>query len=129
MCKTWCLIGSCAKLEVAQSAAPSFQQHHLLPVVGDVADVLTRLSIVDHSPAGYVDVLVFAVGSVTLVLTAVAPVLSKHMTLVFQVEQCPVVVVSAQDDVASASTVSAVGATIVVILHMLQVHATPTALS
>ena len=48
--------------------------------------------------------------------------LGEDMTLVFQMEQRPVVVVAAQDDAAAVAAVAAVGATIGLILHMAQVH-------
>ena len=111
-----------AELEVAQSAASAFQQHDFLPVVGNVADILSRLSIVDHRPARHVDIHVLAVGPVTLVLTAIASVFSEDMALVLQVQQRPVVVVATQDDAATLATVATVRTSVGVILHMAQVH-------
>ena len=86
LCIAWCLVGSRAELEVAQSAAPALQEQHLLTVVGHVADILARLGIIDHGAAGHVDIHVLAVGAVAFVLAAVAAVLCKDMALVFQVQ-------------------------------------------
>ena len=58
----------------------------------------------------------------TLVLAAIAPVFSEDMAFVLQVKQCPVVVVTTQNDAAALSSVAAIGATVGVILHMAQVH-------
>ena len=99
-----------------------YLEQHLLAVVGDVADVLARLGIIDHRSAGHVDVDVLAVRAVTLVPTAVAPVLRKDVALVLQVQQRPVVMVPAQVDVSTPAAVAPVGAAVRVILHVLQVH-------
>ena len=62
----------------------------------------------------------------TLVLTTVATVLREDMTFVFQVQQRPVVMITAQDD---AATLTAVTSAVGIIFHMLQVHRSPTALT
>ena len=65
----------------------------------------------------------------TLVAAAVAPMLSKHMALIFQMEQGPVVVVATQVDTAAMTTVAPVGASVGVVLHMAQVHRAPATLA
>ena len=65
----------------------------------------------------------------TLILAAVAAMLRKDMTLVLQVQQCPVVMVAAQDDAAALAAVTAVGTTIGVVLHMAEVHRPSTTLA
>ena len=116
------LVGCRAELEIAESASSAFQQHDLLTVVGDVADVLARLRIIDHRTAGHVDIDILAIGAVTLVAPAVPAVLGEDMTLVFQMEQGPVVMVAAQDDTATLATVTAVRSPVGIVLHVAQVH-------
>ena len=116
------LVRGAAELEVAQSSATAFQQHDHLAVVRHVAHVLSRLGVIHHRTAGHVDVDVLAVRAVTLVPTAVAPVLRKDVALVLQVQQRPVVMIPAQVDVATPAAVAPVGAAVRVILHVLQVH-------
>ena len=65
----------------------------------------------------------------TLVASAVAAMLRKDMTLVFQVEQRPVVVVATQDDATTLTAVATVGTAVRIVFHMLQVHAALTALT
>ena len=65
----------------------------------------------------------------TLVLAAVAAMLCKDMALVFQVQQRPVVMVTAQDDTTTLTAVTAVRTAIGIILHMAQVHGALAALS
>ena len=65
----------------------------------------------------------------TLVTTTITTVLSEDMTFVFQVQSRPVVMITTQDDTTALTAVSAVGTTIRVVLHMLQVHASFSAFS
>ena len=125
----WSLIGGRAKLEVAKSSASALQQQHLLSVVGNVANILARLGIIHHRTARHIDIHVLAVGAMTLVATAIAAMLGKHMTLVFQVEQCPVVVVAAKIDASALTSVATIWTSVGIILHMPKVHASPSALS
>ena len=129
MREAWRLACGGAKLEVAQSSASTFQQHYLLPVVSDVAHILSRLSIVDHGSAWHVDILVLAVGAVALVGSAVATMLGEDVLLVFQVQQGPVVVVAAQYDASAMPTVAPVGSAVGLVFHVSEVRRSPAALS
>ena len=124
-----CLVRSGAELEVAQSAAAALQQHNLLPVVGNITYILTRLGIVDHRSTRHVDIHVLAIGTMTLVLAAITAMLGKDVALILQVQQCPVVMVAAQDDAAALAAVTAVGTAVRVVLHMAQVHRAPATLT
>ena len=55
--------------------------------------------------------------------------LREDMTLVFQVQQRPVVMITTQDDAASLTAVTSVGTAVGIVFHMLQVHRSPTALT
>ncbi len=65
----------------------------------------------------------------TFVAPSVASMFGKDMSLIFQVEQCPVIVVATQIDAASTPSVTSVGATIGLILHVAQVHGAPATFS
>ena len=65
-----------------------------------------------------------AVGAMTLVAPTIASMLCTHMTLIFQVEQGPVVMVAAQDDTAAIATVAAIRTTVGLVLHVTKVHGT-----
>ena len=114
--------GGCTELEVSESASSSLEQHHLLSVVSDVADILAGLGVVDNGAAGHVDVYVLAVLSVTLVASAVASVFCEDVALEFQVEQCPVVMVASEDDASSVSAVATVRSAVRIILDVSEVH-------
>ena len=126
---TRCLIRSRSELEITQSATTAFQEEHLLTIISDITDVLSRLGIIDHCTTGYVDIHILTVGTVTLVLAAVAAMLCEDMTLVLQMEERPVVMIATQDHAAAFATVTTIGTTVGVILHMAQVHTTLAALA
>ena len=129
LCEAWCLIGGRAELEVAESTATTLEQDDFLSVVVHVAHKLTCLGIVDHRTRRHIDVDIAAIGAVTLVGTAVATVFSEDVSLIAQVQQGPIVVVAAQDDITTPAAVTAVGTAVVVVLQMLQMHRAATALS
>ena len=126
---TWSLIRGSTKLEVTQSATTAFQQYDFLPVVGDVTDVLSRLGIIDDRTARHIDIHVLAVRSMTLVTTAITTMLRKDMALIAQVKQRPVVMVTAQDDASPLATVATVRTSVWIILHMTEMHRSPSALA
>jgi len=51
------------------------------------------------------------------------------MTLIFQVKQCPEVVISPEINASSISSVASIGASVGLILYMTQVHGASSALS
>ena len=122
LCITGSLVRSRAELEVTKTATTTLQKQHLLTVVGDIADVLTRLGVIDHRSTRHIDIDILAIGAMTLVLTAVTTMLGKDMALVFQMEQRPVIMVSTQNDATTLATITAIGATVGVILHVTKVH-------
>ena len=75
MCIARSLIGCCAELEVAQSAATTFQKNHFLLVFHNIADILSGLGIIYDSTARNINIDILAVSAVTLVATAIAAVL------------------------------------------------------
>ena len=100
-----------------------------MAVFGDVAQVGTCLGIIHHSAAGHLDDLVLTILTATLVLRTIATVPSKGMTVVAQVQQRPIVTVTAQDDMSSTSAVTSIRATIGVVLHATHVCAAAAALT
>ena len=100
-----------------------------MSVVGDVANVFARLGIINHCAARHVDILVLAVGAVAFVAAAIASMFGKHMALVFQVQQSPVVVVAAQDDAAALAAVATVGTAVGLVFDMSQVHGATSTLA
>jgi len=61
--------------------------------------------------------------------SAVAAMFGAYMAFVFQVEQCPVVVVGTQVYAASVTSVASVGASVWVVFHVAQVHRAASAFS
>jgi hypothetical protein len=47
----------------------------------------------------------------------------KQMSLILQVQQRPIVVIATQDNASAITTIAAIRSTIIIIFHMLQVHA------
>ena len=124
-----CLIGGGAELEVAQSAASAFEQHHDLSVFDDIAEIFAGFGIVGHGAGRHLDVAVGAVAAVATAFAAVAAVSGKNVTVIAQVEQRPVVAVAAEVDVASAPTIAAVGAAEGLVFGAVHVHRTAAALT
>ena len=58
----------------------------------------------------------------TLVAAAVTAVLCKDVAFIFQVKECPVVMITAQVDTATLAAVATVGSAVGVVLHVLEVH-------
>ena len=129
MCEAGSLVGGAAELEVTQSAATPFQQYHLLSVVGDVTDIFSCLRIVDYRTTRHVDIHILAISAMTLVTAAVATMLRKDMPLEFQMQQRPVVMVTPQDDTATLAAITTVRTTVRVILHMTEMHRSPSPLA
>ena len=129
LCIPGCLIRSGTELEITQSAPATFQQHDLLTVVGHIAHEFSGFGIVDHGSWRHVHIDIFAVGSVALVPPAIAAVPGEDVAFVFQVQQRPVIMIAAQDDVAAPAAVAAVRAAVGVVLDVLQVHRPSPALT
>ena len=118
---------SLAAIQDAQSLAQEYgqqqiEQQHLLSVIGDVAHILSRLGVIHHRSARNVNINILSVLAVTLVPTAVSTVFGKHVTLIFKMQQSPVIVVAAQVYVSSPSAVASVGTAIGLIFDVPQVH-------
>jgi hypothetical protein len=83
---------------------------------GDVAYIFACLSVVDDGAARDLDNLILSVLAEALVLASRLTVTGKGMTVVAQVEQRPVVAVTAQNDMASSSAIAPVGTSVRTIL-------------
>lgn len=124
-----CLVGGGAKLEIAQSAASAFEQHHDLSVFDDIAEIFTGFGIVGHGAGGYLNVAICAVTAVAAAFAAVAAVAGKNVAVIAQVEQRPVVAIAAQVDIPPAPTITAVGAAEGLVFGAVHVHRTAAALT
>ena len=129
LCEARSLTGGRLEVPVAQSASSSLQQDYFLSVLGDVADVLARLGVVNHRAAGHFDDLVLAVLAEAAVLGAAFAVTGHDVTVVAQVQQGPVVAVPAQDDVPPASAVATVRPSVGHVLGAAHVCGTTAALA
>ena len=105
-----CLVGSRFEIPVAQTSAASAQELDFLSVVGHLTEEFAGVGIVNSRSARNFDNAVLAVLSEAAAFAAGLSVGSEDVALIFQVEQCPKVAVTPEDDVSSASSVSAVGA-------------------
>ncbi len=97
-------------MPVAEAAAAAAQQLHELSVVGDLRQVVARFGVVHHRAAGHIYGYVLAVFSETAPGAAALTVAGEYVAAVFERQQRPHVAVAAQDDVAAAAAVAAVGA-------------------
>ena len=129
LCIARCLVSGGAELKVAKATAAALEKNHLLTVVGDVTDILARFRIVDDGATGNIDVDILTVGAVAFITTTIATMFGEDMPLVFQMEEGPVVMVAAQDHAAAMPTVTTVGTTIGVVLHVAQMHGSSASLS
>ena len=124
-----CLVGGGAKLEVAQSAASAFEQHHDLSVFDDIAEIFTGFGIVGHGAGRYLDVAICAVAAVAAAFAAVAAVAGKNVAVIAQVEQGPVVAIAAEVDISPAPTIATIGAAEGLVFGAVHVHRTAAALT
>ena len=122
-------VGRALEMPVAQSATAAFQQHHLLPVVGDVANKLARLGIEHGCSARHLDNAVLACLAKAAALATRHAVGGKHMALIFEVKQCPQVAVAAQNHAAAIAAVATIGSAFRNIFGTMKVCRTSAALS
>ena len=126
---TWRLIGRSTELEITKSATTTLEQKHLLPIISYITNVLASLSIVNHRTTRHVNIDVLTVSAMTFITSTITTMLSKEVTLIFEVQQRPVVVVAAKIDASSTSAIATVRSTIRLVLHVAQVHGAFTTLT
>ena len=107
--KFWGLQRGCFEEGIAFAAATTFQQDDFLFVFGDFAHHGMVFRTVGNRAQRHIDVDVVASGTRELVFAAWNTVACEDVLGVTQVEQCPKLGVAAQDDVATATAVAAVG--------------------
>ena len=129
LCIAGSLIGCRLEMAVALSAAASLQQHHDLSVFGHIADVFAGFCIIDNGSTGHFDSTVFSVLAGTPFGTAAFTIGGHDVAFILQVEQCPVVAVSPQIDMASSASVASVGSPFRNVLFAAEVRRTSAALS
>ena len=114
-------------MDIAKTTAPTLQQGYKLTVLHNIAQELACLGIVCHSTAWNIHYFTLAVGACTLVYSAILTIACEYMTLVFEMQECPVIPVSAQDNIAPFASVATVGTAIRDILGTMQMRHTTTA--
>ena len=112
---------------VSESAPSSSEQQYHLSVLHDVADVFSGFGIVGHGSWRHVDVPVFAVGTMATAFSAVSSVSGKDVPVVAEMEEGPVVVVTPQIHVSSASSIATVGTSVGLVFGPVHVHAASSA--
>ena len=93
-----------------------------MSVACHIAYVLAGFGIVCDGSGGDIDILVFAVAAMRTAFRAISAVSSEHMAFISEMEKGPVVMVASEIDIASPSSVSAVGATIGLVLRTVHMH-------
>ena len=116
-------------MPVAQATSSALQEHYLLFVACHLADIFTRLGIIDHRTHRHLDDGILAVLSERLVGHTCLAISGEDVTLVTQVEQGPVVAVAMQDDRASLASIAAIGSPLGDVLGAMQVRAATAALA
>ena len=99
-------------MPVTLTTATAFEQDHFLSVFCYVTKILPCLGIINYRSAGYFYYFIRTVFSET---TSFAPrfTMTGHcMTVILQVQQCPVITVTAQDDMTSSSTIAPIGTSV-----------------
>jgi hypothetical protein len=114
-------------MHVTQTATATLEQSDKLAVLHHVAQELAGLGIICHRATWNVHNLALAIGTCTFVYTAILSIAGKYMTLILEVQQCPVVTVSTQDNVTALTAVTAIGTTIGDILCTVQMRHTTAA--
>jgi len=94
-----------------------------------VTDIFASLGIIYHGSARHIYIDILAIGAMSLVMAAVTAVLRIDVLLIAQVQKGPIVMVSAQDNRPALTAVTTVRTAVRVILDMLQVHGTASALT
>ncbi len=122
-------VGGALEVPVAQAAAAAAQQLHELAVVGHLREVLAVFCVVHHRAAGHVDDHILAVLAEAAAGAAALAVAGEDVAAVFQGQQRPHVAVAAQDYVAAAAAVAAVGAAFGHILGAVEVARAGAALT
>jgi hypothetical protein len=116
-------------MPVTQASATALEQNHLLAVIGYIAKILTCLSVISDGSAGDFNDNVITVLAETLVAAAVSTVLGKSVTLIAQMQQCPVVAVTLKDNASALTAVTAVGTAVRDVFVMTQMGRSATALA
>ena len=129
LCIAGSLVRRRAEIPVAQSSPSTFQKNLFLSVLRDVANVFSSFCIVDHSTAGYVNIPVLTVSPGTAAFTSGLTVCSEHVALIAQVEQCPILAITTQNDMTAPSAVPTVRPAVGYVLSTTHVHRTSAALS
>jgi hypothetical protein len=116
-------------MPVALTAATASQQNYFLPVFGHVTKVFPRFGVIHHRPAGNFYYFIRTVFSETTVLASRFAMTCHCVTVELQVKQCPVITITAQDDMASSSAIAPVGTSVGTIFLAPHVCRAPSALT
>ena len=123
------LVGGALEVVVAQAAAAALGDDELLALLGHLADLFAGLGVAADAAQRHFQYLVLARAAGAEVLAAVLAVLGEDVLGVLQVQQGPPLRGAAQDDVAAAPAVAAVGTRLGVVFHPQQVRTSRAALA
>ena len=122
-------IGGAFEIPVSEAATTTFKEHHLLTIVGDIADKLARLGVEHGSTARHFDNSVLAFLAEAATFASRHTVGGEYVALEFEVEQSPQVAVAAKNDASAIAAIATVGTTFGHIFGTMKVRRTRTALT
>ena len=125
----WGLQGGRLEKGIALAAATALEQHDLLSVFCDFSKHRVVFGAIGHRAQRHIDVGIIASRARKLVSASGHTVVGKHMLGVAQVEQGPELGVAAQNHIAAAPAVAAVGAAFRDVFLAAEVQRTRTALA
>ena len=111
-------------MNIAKTSTPAFQQSDKLTILHNIAQKLTSLCIIRNCTAWNIHNLAFTIGTGTFIDTAILPITGEDVTLIFKVQQCPVVAVTTKDNIATLTSITTIGSTVGYIFCTMKVRHT-----
>src|SRR5690606_1893762 len=105
-----CLVGRGLEMRVAEAAIAAREQHQLLADFGEVGDQRLAILLEHLGTHRHLEDRIFALGAVAILAHAVMAGLSLEVLLVAVVDQRVEAIDAADDDIAPASAIAAIGA-------------------
>ena len=105
---TRCLIRGRTEIPVSKTTSSSANGNSRFTVPGNLTNRFTRVRIPSHCPERHVHDYIFPVRPCTQITASTLPVAREHVTLEFQVNQCPIITIPTQNHVTAASSISPV---------------------
>jgi hypothetical protein len=99
-------------MPVTLTTATAFEQNHFLSVFCYVTKIFACLGIINDRSTGHFYYFIRTVFSETTVLASRFAMTCHCVTVELQVKQCPVITITAQDDMTSSSTIAPIGTSV-----------------